>query len=378
MKVSVLQENLAKGLNIVGRAVAPRSTLPVLGNILLATDDKRLKLSATNLEIGITCWIGAKVDEDGATTVPARTFVDLINALPLGQVDMDLQVRTQTLSVTGGRFANNIKGVDAQEFPIIPTPDEDNAIHIAPDVLRQMVDQVVFAAATDESRPILTGVLAKFSGKTLTLAAADGFRLSVRTAQLEDGVDEPIEVIIPARALAELSRISGDQKDPVSITVTPQRSQILFHLTNIDLVSQLIDGKFPPYEAIIPKSSTNRAVIETALLLKAAKAANVFARESANIARLTIVPGDDLTPGHITIGAQSAETGDNAGDLDATITGNKLEIAFNVKYLIDVLSVIGTAQITLETSDATKPGVIRPISDETFTHVIMPMHIGGR
>ena len=378
MKVSVLQENLAKGLNIVGRAVAPRSTLPVLGNILLATDDKRLKLSATNLEIGITCWIGAKVDEDGATTVPARTFVDLINALPLGQVDMDLQVRTQTLSVTGGRFANNIKGVDAQEFPIIPKPDEDNAIHIAPDVLRQMIDQVVFAAATDESRPILTGVLAKFSGKTLTLAAADGFRLSVRTAQLEDGVDEPLEVIIPARALAELSRISGDQKDPVSITVTPQRSQILFHLTNIDLVSQLIDGKFPPYEAIIPKSSTNRAVIETALLLKAAKAANVFARESANIARLTIVPGDDLTPGHITIGAQSAETGDNAGDLDAAITGNKLEIAFNVKYLIDVLSVIGTAQITLETSDATKPGVIRPISDETFTHVIMPMHIGGR
>jgi DNA polymerase-3 subunit beta len=378
MKVSCLQENLAKGLSIVSRAVAARSTLPVLGNILIATDQSRLKLAATNLEIGITCWIGAKVDEDGATTVPARTFVDLINALPQGTVDMSLSVKTQTLNVMGGRFANNIKGVDAQEFPIIPKPDEDNAIHIKPDVLRQMIDQVVFAAAADESRPILTGILAKFSGKTLTLAAADGFRLSVRTAQLEDGVDEPIEVIVPARALAELSRISGEQTDPVGITVTPQRSQVLFHLSNIDLVSQLIDGKFPDYNAIIPKSSATKAVIDTQLMLKACKAANVFAREAANIARVNIVPGDELASGHITIGATSAETGDNAGELDANITGNPIEIAFNVKYLIDVLTVVGTNQVVLETSSASSPGVIRPIGDDAFTHVIMPMHIGGR
>lgn len=378
MKVSCLQENLAKGLSIVSRAVAARSTLPVLGNILIATDQSRLKLAATNLEIGITCWIGAKVDEDGATTVPARTFVDLINALPQGTVDMSLSVKTQTLNVMGGRFANNIKGVDAQEFPIIPKPDEDNAIHIKPDVLRQMIDQVVFAAAADESRPILTGILAKFSGKTLTLAAADGFRLSVRTAQLEDGVDEPIEVIVPARALAELSRISGEQTDPVGITVTPQRSQVLFHLSNIDLVSQLIDGKFPDYNAIIPKSTGTKAVIDTQSMLKACKAANVFAREAANIARLNIVPGYELTSGHITIGATSAETGDNAGELDANITGNPIEIAFNVKYLIDVLTVVGTNQVVLETSSASAPGVLRPIGDDAFTHVIMPMHIGGR
>ena len=378
MKVSSLQENLAKGLSIVGRAVAPRSTLPVLNNILIATDDKRLKMSATNLEIGITCWIGAKVDEDGAITVPARTFIDLINALPVGQVDMELQVRTQTLNVKGGRFANNVKGVDAQEFPIIPKPDANSAIRIAPATLKHMIDQVVFAAATDESRPILTGVLARFSSQTLTLAAADGFRLSVRTAPLEDGVDEPLEVIIPARALIELSRISGDEKDPITITVTPQRNQILFHLSNIDLVSQLVDGKFPPYDAIIPKATTTRAIMDTDLLLKACKAANVFAREAANIARIAFIPGDDLTPGHITIGAQSAETGDNAGELDANITGNGLEIAFNVKYLIDVLTVVGTDQISLDTTDAFKPGVIRPIGDDTFTHVIMPMHLGGR
>ncbi|NTU66129.1 MAG: DNA polymerase III subunit beta [Chloroflexi bacterium] len=378
MKVSCLQENLAKGLSIVSRAVAARSTLPVLGNIYLGTDQGRLKLAATNLEIGITCWIGAKVEDEGATTVPARTFVDLVNALPQGTVDMDLAVRTQTLTVTSGRSTNNVKGVDAQEFPIIPKADEAEAIRIAPDVLRLMIDQVVFAAAADESRPILTGVYARFSGKNLTLAAADGFRLSVRTAQLDDGVDEPLEVIIPARALAELSRICSDQTDPISLMVTPQKSQILFHLTNIDLVSQLIDGKFPDYNAIVPKSSSTRTVFDTGLMLKACKAANVFAREAANIVRLSIVPGDEITPGHIKIGAQSAETGENAGDLDATISGNAMEIAFNVKYLIDLLNVAGAPQMTLETSSASQPGLLRPIGNDSFTHVIMPMHIGGR
>ena len=378
MKVSCLQENLAKGLNIVSRAVAARSTLPVLGNIYLGTDQGRLKLAATNLEISITCWIGAKVEEDGATTVPAKTFVDLINALPQGTVDMDLMVRTQTLTVTGGRFTNNVKGVDAQEFPIIPKAEGDDIIRIAPDVLRSMIEQVAFAAAADESRPILTGVYVKFSGKTLTMAAADGFRLSLRTAQLDDGVDEPIDVIVPARALAELGRISGDQTDPIQIMVTPQKSQILFHLTNIDLASQLIDGKFPPYEGIIPKASATKAVVDTSALLKACKAANVFAREAANIVRLSIMPGDEITPGHIQLGAQSAETGDNAGDLDASVSGNALEISFNVKYLIDLLSVAGSAQVSLETNSASQPGLIRPIGNDNFLHVIMPMHIGGR
>jgi DNA polymerase-3 subunit beta len=245
-------------------------------------------------------------------------------------------------------------------------------------VLKKMIDQVVFAAATDESRPILTGVLAKFSGDQFTFAAADGFRLSVRSAPLDTPVSKPFEVIIPARALSELGRILGDQEDPVSILVTPQRSQALFHLSSVDLVSQLIDGKFPDYTAIMPKKYETRSVMDTAQILKACKAASVFARENANIARVTVTPGSELTPGHITLQATSAETGDNAGELDATVEGNPVEIAFNVKYMIDVLSVVGTAQVVLETTSSSSPGVIRPIGDDAFTHVIMPMHIGGR
>ncbi len=376
MKISCLQENLAKGLGIVGRAVSPRSTLPVLGNVLLATDAGRLKLSATNLEVGISCWIGARVEEEGATTVPARTLIDLINALPPEQVDMELVERTQTLNLRAGRSESNIKGIDAQEFPIVPKPEGEGGILIEPDVLRTAIQQVAFAAATDESRPILTGVLAKFEDSQLTLAAADGFRLSVRTVSLSQSVADPFSIIVPARALTELGRISGEQKEPVVITVTPTRNQVLFQLTDVVLVSQLIDGNFPDYNQIIPKERTTHTVVDTASFVKACKTALIFARDAAHIGRLHVKPGSELSPGHIVVSATSAETGDDVSELDASIEGDEIEIAFNVRYLIEVLSVAGSPQVALDTTTSSSPGVIRPVGEADFTHVIMPMHLG--
>lgn len=376
MKVSCLQENLAKGLSIVGRAVSSRSTLPVLGNVLLATDAGRLKLSATNLEVGITCWIGARVEEEGAITVPARTFIDLVNALPPERVDMELVTRTQTLNLHAGRSEANVKGIDASEFPILPLPEGSGGIAIEPDVLRTAIDQVAFAAATDESRPILTGVLAKFEGAQLTLAAADGFRLSVRALDLPNAVPDPFSIIIPARALTELGRISGEQEKPIVITVTPTRNQVLFQLTDVVLVSQLIDGNFPDYKQIIPRERTTHTVVDTAAFLKACKTAHIFARDAAYIARLHVKPASELAPGQVIVSATSAETGDDVSELDASIEGQEIEIAFNVKYLIDVLSVVGTPQVALDTTTSSSPGVIRPVGDGDFTHVIMPMHLG--
>jgi DNA polymerase-3 subunit beta len=376
MKVSCLQENLAKGLSIVGRAVSPRSTLPVLGNVLLATDAGRLKLSATNLEVGINCWIGAKVEEEGAVTVPARTFIDLINALPPEQVDMELVVRTQTLNVRASRSEANVKGIDAQEFPLVPVPEGEGGISIEADVLRTAIDQVAFAAATDESRPILTGVLAKFEDTQLTLAAADGFRLSVRTIPLSHMVPDPFSVIVPARALTELGRVSGEQEEPIVITVTPTRNQVLFQLTDIVLVSQLIDGNFPDYRQIIPRERTTHTVVDTATFLKACKTALIFARDAAHITRLHVKPGSELAPGHVIVSATSAETGDDVSELDASIEGEEVEIAFNIRYLIDLLSVVGTPQVALDTTTSSSPGVVRPMGDVEYTHVIMPMHLG--
>lgn len=379
MKVSCLQENLAKGLSIVGRAVASRSTLPVLSNVLLATDNGQLRLAATNLEIGINCWVGAKIEEEGAITVPARLLAEFVNSLPPERIDLDLDESTQTLNMKCARIESNIKGIDAQEFPLVPTAQEDEtSIRLNPEWLRKMIDQVVFAAATDESRPILTGVLVQFDEDRLTMAAADGFRLSVKTASLNrtEYSGEPSEVIIPARALMELARISADQEEPVEVIITPARKQILFHLQSIDLVSQLIEGKFPDYNQIIPKGYATRSVLETGNFLKAARVSHLFARDSANIIKLEVVPsGDELMNGRITLVATSAELGDNVADLDASIDGDPLEIAFNAKYLMDVLAVIDSPQVILETTAASSPGVIRPIGDDQFTHVIMPMHI---
>lgn len=394
MKVSCLQENLAKGLSIVGRAVAARSTLPVLGNILIATDNGRLKLAATNLEIGITHWINAQVENEGAITVPARQLTDYVNSLPPDRIDIELNTRTQTLHMKCARYDANIKGVEASEFPIIPTVGDDTKISVEPDVLREMIEQSAFSAATDDSRPVLTGIFAKFDkssdpakGNPVTFAAADGFRLSVRNATLTSTLETPITVIIPARALVEVSRITGDQEEAIQIAVTENRSQIMFHLANTDVVSQLLDGNFPDYNQILPKAHTTRTVVNTSDLQSAVRAAAVFARDASNIVRLNIQPvsgsadevagdGSKATAGKVVVAATSAETGDNVGEIDAQVNGDPVEIAFNARFLGDVLNVLHSPQVQLETNSPASPGVIKPVGRDDFTHVIMPMHIG--
>jgi len=375
MKFSCLQENLAKGLAIVGRAVATRSTLPVLSNILMQTDEGRLKLAATNLEIGINCWIGAKVEEDGATTVPARLLTDLLNSLPPERVDVQLVTRTQTLNLRCVNYEANIKGIDAQEFPLIVALSEDAGISLEPAALREMINQVSFAAAVDESRPVLTGVLAEISGSKLTMAAADGFRLSVRSIELPAAAPEAATVIIPARALQEVARVSTEEENPIRVTVAPNRSQVFFRMTNIDVISQLVEGSFPDYKQIIPKSYSTRTVVDSAELLKAVKIASYFARDAANIVRLHITPGEGGLGGKLTVMATSAEVGDNVAEINADVEGSAIEIAFNAKYLLDVFSVITMPKVALETSNPSSPGVIRTVGDNTFVHVIMPMHI---
>jgi len=378
MKISCLQENLSKGLAIVGRAIATRSTLPVLSNILLETDDGRLRLTTTNLEIGINCWVGARIEEEGRTTVPARLLTEFVNSLPPGQIDMELTERSQTLNLKCARYEANIKGIEASEFPTVPTADTiegRNNLYLEADAFRRMIEQVVFAAATDESRPILTGVLAQFHQGGLTLAAADGFRLAVSSADVGADLDEASTVIIPARALAELGRISADQEDPIEIIITPSRNQILFHLSSTDLVSQLIEGNFPDYNQIVPESHSTRSLLNTGDLLKAVKVAFLFARDAANIIRFSIVPGSELTPGQMIVTGTSAELGDNVSELDASVEGGEIEVAFNARYMIDALSVVGTPEVALETSTSSSPGVLRPVGGDDFLCVVMPMHI---
>jgi len=374
MKISCLQDNLAKGLSIVGRAVSPRSTLPVLGNVLLAVDNGRLKLSATNLEIVITCWIGATVQEAGATTVPARTFSELINTFPQDRVDLTLNKTTETLHVACGRIQANVKGINANEFPVIPDPDQENRIRMEPAVLKRVISQVAFAAATDDSRPSLTGVSTTFEGSRIIMAATDGFRLSVRSAHIAGYVEKPFNIIIPARALHEVARIISDDLEAVYISMPAGRNQIIFDLDNALLVSQLIDGKFPDYAPIIPQRHTTRTILNTAEFTKACRTADIFARESSNTARVAVDPGDGLSPAFATIAANSKETGDNVAQVDANVDGMPIEIAFNVKFMADALGVIDTPQVALETNGPNEPGVLKPVGDNDFVHIIMPMN----
>ena len=377
MKVTVLQENLARGLGIVGRAVSPRGTLPVLANILIATDEGRLRLSATNLELGITCWIAARIDQDGSTTVPARTFADLVNTLPGDQVQLVLDNKTHSLNVKSGTSNNDIKCIDAQEFPPLPVPDFDGAVQLNVADFKEMIHQVAFAASTDEARPVLMGVLVNVDKDQITMAAADGFRLSVRKSSLSAAASHPLNVIIPARALNELARVAGDGEESIQMVVPKSRGQVVFRVKDVEVVSQLIDGTFPDYQQIIPRSHKSRTLVSTASLLKACKQAEIFAREGSNVARLDIKSAkSEMQPSEVEISATSEETGKNETIVEATVDGSGVLIAFNVKFLREALEIIRTPNVALETSTANAPGVVRPVGDDTFLHVIMPMHLG--
>jgi DNA polymerase-3 subunit beta len=376
MKVSCLHENITKGLSIVGRAVASRSTLPVLGNVLLSTDKSGLKLSATNLEMGITCWIGAKVHEEGSTTLPAKTLIDLVGTLPRERIDLELDARTQTMQVACAEFTNEIKCIGSDEFPVLPSAEDDHDLEINVSNLREMIDQVVFVAATDDSRPVLTGVEVKIENETLTFAAADGFRLAVCTSSLSGSDGTDVDVIIPARALAELARIIGDESDVVSITMPPNGGQVIFRVRDVELVCQLIEGKFPDYQQLLPDSYQTRVVMSTEKFLGACRAAQIFARESSYAVTLSVKSGDNPGEDRLEVSANAAETGSNESSIESSLDGDPVEIAFNVRYLTEVLRVIGTPDVALETNGEASPGVLRPVGREDFVSVVMPMHVG--
>ncbi|MFC2032145.1 DNA polymerase III subunit beta [Chloroflexota bacterium] len=375
MELSCLQENLNRGLSVVGKAVATRTTLPITNNVLLATDQSRLKLVATNLEMAISYWTGAKIEEEGAITIPARLLTEFVSSLPSERIDISLLARTKTLVLKCARFEARISGVDAKDFPPIPKVDEGITTKVEVEALRQGITRVVFAAATEETRPVLTGINAEFDGDSLTLAAADGFRLAVYKLPLATPVSERTEVIIPARTLAELNRLMAEEEEAVEITINPNKSQALFRLKNTELVSQLVQGAFPKYSELIPQSYSTRAVVGVEEFLRASRTAAIFARDGGGIVRLVVTPGGELTPGKVKISARSEEIGEDEGEIDAIVNGEESKIAFNGKYLTDVLGVLREAQVALETTNPSSPGVIRPVGVDNYTHVVMPMFV---
>lgn len=384
MQLSVLQPNLSKAIGAVARAVSSRTTMPVLGNILMEAKDGQLRLAATNRNLAISCWIDANIQHEGAITIPARLLSEFINSLPPDRVDMDLNTRLQTLRMFCARFDANVKGIDAFEFPLVPTyqpekqPDVPTVTGVectvTPDELISMIDKVAFAASQDENRPTLTGIETKFGGGQMAMAATDGYRLSVCSVTADAHAQDAI--IVPSRNLAEVARIVTDAISEVTVVVSEQRNQILFSAAGdglwrrIDVVSELIDARFPDYMATVPKMWNTRITVATSELLKAVRVGLLFARDNANIVRLRVVPEDNL----LRISAASGELGNNTSELVAGVEGEGIEIAMNAKYMIDALSQIDTPQVVLEMTQPTRPMVMRMPDNNAFLHVIMPMH----
>ena len=375
MRLSSLQENLSRGLSIVGRAVATRTTLPITQNVLLSTDQSRLKLAATNLEIAISTWIGAQVEEEGSITIPARLLTEFISSLPPERIDISSIAQPRGLALKCARFKASINGTDAEDFPPIPSVESGVIGKIDPQVLKEAITHVVFAAATEDSRPVLTGTRVEIAGDQFTLAAADGFRLAVFKGKLEEPISEDVSFIIPARAFQELNRLIGGQEEPVEFTVTPSKSQALFRMENIELVSQLVQGTFPDYSQLIPQSYETRAVVDLEEFLRATRTASIFARDGSGIVRVQVTAGSDGSAGRLSISSRAEELGENQGEIDANVEGGEAKIAFNSKYLAEVLDVLGKGEVALETTTPSSPGVLRPLGKDGYVHVVMPMFV---
>ena len=374
MKLTTQQEDLQRGLNTVGRAVATRSTLPQTSHIYLATDGGRLKLAATNLEIAITAWVSAAVEDEGAITIPARLLTEFIASLPTVEVALTVAPRSKQAQIVAARSDATISGMDAEDFPPIPTIDSGETIRLEPAALREAIEHTVLVAATDESRPVLTGVDLKIEEGQITMAASDGLRLAVYTMDIAEAPSDVLEIILPGRALVELGRLLADQEEPVTLQVNSTRSQVLFRLSDVELTAQLIQGTFPSYTQLIPSEYQTRATVDAAEFLREVRTAAVFARDGSGIVRLVVSPGNG-EPGKLTLSARAEEQGEHQGEMDASVDGEEARIAFNSRYLQDVLQVLGGGQLALESTGPSNPGVFRPVGREDYVHVIMPMFV---
>jgi DNA polymerase III subunit beta len=375
MKILCLQQDLNRGLSVVGHAISSRSTLPILANVLLSTEHGRLKLSATNLEIGITCFVDAEIQEEGNTTIPAKLVTDLVSSLPQTEVEISVQDAAHVAGMKSQRSSATIKGMDPSEFPLIPRA-EGGELPIVLDAaqLKEAIHEVAFAAADDDSRPVLTGVYVEVGNEKVTFAAADAFRLAVRVIELP-GQDQSQEtILIPARTLEELARILPVEGS-VEMIVTPHRNQVLFHTERVDLVSRVIEGTFPNFRGMIPQEHTTRAVLETKEFAAAVKSVAPFARESAHITRVKIMPGEGAGEGSLTLEATAEDVGSNISTINATVDGPEQQIIFNVKYLTDLLNVLNTPEVALELTTAARPGVMKPVGNlaNQFLYLLMPM-----
>ncbi|MEI8060934.1 MAG: DNA polymerase III subunit beta [Candidatus Berkelbacteria bacterium] len=366
MKISCTQANLNKGLSIVSRIVGTRTTLPVLSNIYLEAKDGQLKLSATDLEIGVTTSIGAKVDEEGALTVPARLISDFIAAN--SDESLDLESKATTMHLKSARYEANIKGIDSSEYPVLPDISKDSLIDLATGDFTQAISEVVVACATDDTRPVLSGIYFKFEKDFLYLVATDSYRLAEKKISIP-GSDVEKEFIVPARTMQEILRITAAASGLEKVGISATDNQVSFTIGDTQVVSRLIEGSFPNYKQIIPSAFKSAAEIEVKEFSSAIKMASLFARQGGNNVKIRFEGPE------VTITSVADQVGDNISKVPATVSVDSEEITFNAKYIGDILQVLPDKKLVFEVNDRFSAGVIRPEKSKDFVYIIMPLRV---
>ncbi len=372
MKLQVLQENLAKALSITSRFTSTKAQLPVLANILLSTKKNKLVVSATNLEISISLSIGAKVKKEGEITVPARIISDLVTNIASGT--LSLSSEKEHLKISSPNFSSTVSGMNSSDFPSVPQEVGRGAISFTKDKFIDALSHVLFAASIDETRPVLTGVLLIFDKGKLTLVATDGFRLSRKRVSFKSlkGSSKIQRIILPKNSLSELTRLSDDEEF-VKLSVKEGESQVVFGANNAVLASRIIEGEFPDFEKIIPKETNFKVNLDREELLRTVKLASVFARDSANVVKLSVKKGQ------VEVSAENSQSGSQVAQVDAKVEGGKegMEIAFNYRFLEEFLNSVKSEEIQIELSNASSPGVFTDPKDADFLHLVMPVRTAG-
>lgn len=372
MKATVLQANFAHALNLISRIVSTRTTLPVLGNILIEASKGKLVFSATDLEIAVSAESAGKVDEEGKITIPARLLIDFV--VNNNDENISLSLKDLTLTLKSTKYQANIKGISSEEFPTIPVPPKEKFCSLKSEDLLDALRKVVMATANDETRPVLAGVYMKFDGKFLTMAATDSYRLAEKKLEISE-VSEKKDIIIPARAMNELLRIlSGEKSESVDMIV--DENQVFFLIGSVQIVSRLIEGSFPPYEQIIPKEEKISVKCNLSETLSALKMSAIFAKDIANNIKFKIDPSPKgAEAGKLLISSTAKEIGDTTSEVKADIKGEGIEIAFNARYLLDVLNILPGDEVNMTFNDDASPCIIRTEKDKSYTYLVMPLKI---
>jgi len=368
MRFTCTQENLNKGLQTVSHISGRNASLPILNNILFKIKDGQIILNATNLEIGVSCVVRGKVDEPGEFTIQAKLMTDFISLLPKQNVEVEL--KEDSFHINCGNHQTTIKGVDAQDFPLIPEINQSKPYIIKTSDLRNGLSQVMFSVTLDDSRPEISGVLFDFNGQKLTIAGTDSYRLAEKKLSLQaTPATEERKAIIPLRTLQELHRILLTDEAGEQVEIFLDDNQILFKYGEIELISRLVEGQYPDYQQIIPSDQKTKAIIKTSEFLRVVKSASLFCKPGINDVKLTFLPASS----EVVVSSINSAIGENLAKVEAKISGEDNEVVFNYRYLLDGLNNINADEVSLEIVSESAPGLLKKASDDSYLYIIMPI-----